>query len=226
MSTARWFTSLVRSNPELHRLVYDFNHYPHRWARTEWLEDCALSAAASPLLEQSARGRARLGRHYCTTLGLKDHFWDFEAGHRRLALLPHATLAQLGIFAGAALHWMSLARCVTQTQNRATIGQIGPAAFSYGMRRGRTLLGASGLGTPGLPTALDHDTVSAAGWKIITACLRDESPAVFRRFRLKSPRSFDLRDEGDLALIPATAWAFVQPIITDILPLSDQRCFA
>ncbi len=226
MSTASWFHTLARSNPELHRLVYDFNHYPHRWARTEWLDDCATSAPAISMLEQSPRGRARLGRHYCGALGLKEHFWDFEATHRRLALLPHTTLAQLGLYVGAALHWMSLARCVTQAQHRATIGQIGHGAYAYGLRRGRSLLGASGLGSPSLPCADDHANLPGAGWKILAACMHNESPAVFRRFRLKSPRNLDLRNGGELALSPDTAWAFVQPIITDILPRSDQRCFA
>ena len=226
MSTAHWFSSLARSNPELHRLVYDFIHYPHRWARTEWLDGCVASSPTIALLEQSPRGRTRLGRHYCAALGLKDNFWEFEARQRRLALLPHSALAQLGLFVGAALHWMSLARCVTQAEHRATIEQIGHDAYSYGLRRGRTLLGASGLGTPNLPSTEGHANLAVAGWKILAACLQQEPPAVFRRFRLKSPRDIELHDSGELALSPATAWAIVQPVITDILPRSEQQCFA
>lgn len=223
MSTPVWFGRLLRGNPELYRQIYDWNLYPHRWARPEWLATVpGADPALFPVLERTGRSRDRLGRHLRAALGLTETFWDLEPQPRRIALLPAATLEQLARFAGAAWHWSSLTRMVSQRDHRAVTARIGVDAHAFALRRGRALLGPAGLPAPATPAAPDSDQVPAAGWTLIASCLGAEPAPVLARARLKFPRDVAVGDP-----VPATqAWNLLQPILHETLPASDRPCFA
>lgn len=223
MSTSVWFGSLLKGNPELYRQIYDWNLYPHRWVRPEWLATVpGAEPALVPLLERTERGRERLGRHVRAALGLTDTFWDFEQRPRRLALLPAATLEHLARFAGAAWHWSSLTRMVSQRDHRAVTARIGADARAFALRRGRTLLGPAGLPVPAAPVIPDSDQLTTAGWTLIASCLGAEPAPVLARARLKFPRALAAGE----AVPAAQAWGLLQPIIHETLPASDRPCFA
>lgn len=223
MSAPVWLGRLLRGNPELYRQIYDWNLYPHRWARPEWL---ATTQGGDPaiiqLLERTERGRERLGRHVRAVLGLTDTFWDFEPLPRRLALLPATSLERLAKFAGAVWHWQSLTRMVSQRDHRAVTARIGSEAHAFALRRGRALSGPAALPVPTGPVKPDSDQIPTAGWTLIASCLGAEPVPVLTRARFKFPRELTV---GEAA--PAThAWALLQPILQETLPDSDRTCFA
>ena len=136
MSTTRWFRSLVRRNPDLYRAIHDWNLYPHRGALPVRLIDAAVPEGVLTLLEKSAAGRARLGRHFRGALNLPTMCWDFQPANLRLALLPAATLARLAMFAGAARLWVRLARVVSRSEQRSLTEAVGSDAYAFALRHG------------------------------------------------------------------------------------------
>ena len=218
-----WLRGLLKGNPELYRQIYDWNLYPHRWARPDWLVSVpGAEGALVSLLERTSEGRARLGTHFRESLGLSDTFWDFEPRQRRLALLPANTLAQLARFAGATYYWNSLTRVVSQQRHQALTARIGADAHAFAMRRGRSLLSTTGLTPPGVSGRPDPDRMHAAGWTVIASCLTGEPAALLTRTRFKFPRGLTLEEN----LPPAQAWNLLQPILSETLPTSDRPCFA
>jgi hypothetical protein len=223
-----WFPALVSRHPDLFRAIYDWNAYPHRWALPAWLESIAVPTPVVALLEQTARGRERLGRHFRQALGLDAMLWDFVEPRRRLALLTAPTLSRLARFAGAALHAAPLARVVTKADRRRVADHIGEDAYAFALRRGlaRTLPELSAMITSdGDP--LPH--IETAGWHAVFASLSGEPAAVTARVRLKMPPA--------IAALPAFAtpteapsatasWAFIQPILREAATPAELRCFA
>lgn len=223
MSAPVWLGRLLRGNPELYRQIYDWNLYPHRWARPEWLATTpGVDPAIIQLLERTERGRERLGRHVRAVLGLTDTFWDFEPLPRRLALLPATSLERLAKFAGAVWHWQSLTRMVSQRDHRAVTARVGAEARGFALRRGRALSGPAGLPVPNGPVNPDSDQLPAAGWTLIASCLGAEPAPVLSRARFKFPRELTVGE----AAPAAHAWALLQPILQETLPDSDRPCFA
>jgi hypothetical protein len=223
MSAPVWLGRLLRGNPELYRQIYDWNLYPHRWARPEWLATApGLEPGVIQALERTERGRARLSRHGRAALGLTDTFWDFEPRPRRLALLPATTLERLARFAGAVWHWQGLSRMVSQRDHRAVTDRIGTDAHAFALRRGRALLGPAGLPVRTGPVKTDSDQLTTAGWILIASFLGAEPDPVLARARLKFPRELP---PGEAAPAPQ-AWALLQPILQETLPASDRPCFA
>ncbi|WP_414663710.1 SctK family type III secretion system sorting platform protein [Horticoccus sp. 23ND18S-11] len=227
MNPTPWLPSLLKDRPDLFRAIYDWNVYPHRWALPAWLEAVMLPAPVIALLEQSARGRERLSRHFRTALGLTDTSWEFAAPRRRLALLSAASLQQLASFSGAALHATRIAHAVTRDQRRALTTQIGEAAYDFALRQGRHHRGSSSWPWPETPTTDLGASVQHTGWKIVCDCVADEAPPLRRRFRLKVPREITFSDPAATAPeVAVVAWNFLQPITREALTREEQSCLA
>jgi hypothetical protein len=222
MSTSRWFSSLLRGNPELYRQIHDWNFFPHRWALPGWLHTVpGVSPSFCQALEQTPRSRERLGRHVREALGLTETFWDFEPKVRRLALLPATSLAKLAAFAGATYHWSALSRAVSRSAQQAVIARIGADAHAYALRRGRPLLSVAGVTPPSDDRTVDAAQIPATGWWLLESCLATEPAPLLPRARLKFPH-----DLPPTQTAPASgAWALLQPLISETLPPADRPCF-
>lgn len=226
MSTARWMQSLVKTRPDLYRAIYDWNAYPHRWALPAWLDVISVPAPVVALLEKTTRGRQRLSQSFRRALRLHEELWDFQSPRRRLALLPPATLERLARFAGATVLAPAIARIITRDERRSLTDRIGEDAYLFALRRGRLL-----TPTPELSAFLQRDgdlhaSVEHAGWRLLAACVEDESPALRLRFRLKTPRAVTLPAGGEAAPHRDAAWALVEPIVRETLSREELRCFA
>ncbi|MFO1450225.1 MAG: SctK family type III secretion system sorting platform protein [Opitutaceae bacterium] len=226
MSSAGWFQSLVTRRPDLYRAIYDWNVYPHRWLLPVWVEG-GLPEPVVRVLETSAAGRERLGRHYRRSLNLDEMLWDFESESRRLALLGARTLERLVRFAGATVQVHRLARVVAKEERRQLTARIGDDAYGFALRRGRLLAGSGAVPAEGASsTAALADEVMGSGWATLSACLAGEPEALRRRLRLKAPREVTLFSTKVDADASAQAWRMLKPICQDVLTPEENRCFA
>lgn len=212
----------------MYRAIYDWNVYPHRWALPAWLETASTPAPVITLLEQSARGRDRLSRHFRGALGLVDTCWDFSLPRRRIALLGAASLERLAFFSGAALLATRIAHAVTRDQRRALTGLIGEPAYEFALRHGR-----HHRAPPPPPPRENNGTdlgasVQQSGWKLVCDCVADEAPPVRQRFRLKVPPAIRFPDTSVDArgLHPDAAWDYLQPIAREALSREELSCLA
>jgi hypothetical protein len=220
MSTP-WLVSLVRENPELYRLIYDWNMYPHRWAHPAWLESVPLAEPTLRLLESSPAGRLRLSRFYLKALGLTSQCWDLAEPNRRLALLPAPSLARLAAVTGATLYWSHLARIVSKPRRTALAQVIGTDAYTFALRHGRALTARSAPPDPENPGDPGPE-ILLAGWRTVHSGL-GEDPAVQQRFRLKAPPDVPLTPSR---LSPADAWTLLRTLTAEILSPLDRRCLS
>lgn len=226
MNSTRWIHSVVNTQPDLYRAMYDWNIYPHRWAAPAWLAQAQVAPEAIALLEQSHGGRRQLSRHFRSFFALNELFWEFQEPRRRLVLLSVQSLENLARFAGASLLAARLARVVTKEDRRLVTERVSARAYDFAMRHGRLRAGTTGLESLASGEASLGDAVEQTGWSVLAACFREEAPAFWQRFRLKTPpeRISALPEENQVA--QAQAWTFVEPIAREILNREELQCFA
>lgn len=184
MSARGWSKTTVNTRPDLFRAVYDWNHYPHRWARQDRLADAALPLPVVQLLERTPAGRERLSRHFCSSLGLVGGFWSFEEPWRRLVLLSAGTLQLLARRIGAGWHASRIARVVTRLERQQVIAAIGEPTYAQLLRQ-RTA-DARPTWLPPVTSSLVQD-LESTGWSTLARALGHWPDDGWRRFLLKVP---------------------------------------
>lgn len=224
---AAWATKLVTGNPELFRLVHDFNLRPANWVETSRLSELPNAAVANGLL-QNGHGYAEVHAWAATALKLDQQpaCWDFAEPRRRIALLGHETLQRLAIFCGSALCWNRISTIIGKSQIAELKGAIGEHAYAFALRRGRMVV-PQPLPTPVGDNSTLNELIHTQGWRLLLGTMAGEAAAIMSRVSLKLPRHIDVPDEA--ANPPEgrdSAWSRVRKILPEVLNREELRCFA
>lgn len=223
-----WTISLLKSNPDLFRLIHDFNHRPGHWlhpSRAAALPDAELTA----VLLQRGHDLKRLNVILLEKLGLRElpPCWDFSEPRRRLALLRHDTLARLATFCGAALRWSRVATVIGRNQIAELKGAIGEHAHAFALRRGRLVVDPESAAQTTLPGRSLHEEIHELGWHTLLSSLSGESPALLSRLALKLPEDLPQPDYGSIgAETRDSSWQKLRKVLAEVLTREEMRCFA
>ncbi|MEG1610685.1 MAG: SctK family type III secretion system sorting platform protein [Bilophila sp.] len=140
-----FFVELLTGNPQLFQAILSFNGLSET-------QSCPLPAdlGESPCAGEYAAIKALwtnpvVRRRYPqqTAGAILPPFWDFAEESRRLALLPVATLQDLGDIFGAALHGETIARTIVRHDVLELRQGLGAALYDYVLQRGRYQAGSS-----------------------------------------------------------------------------------
>lgn len=145
-----------------------------------------------PAMRSSARGRSRVNQEVVTRFQLPSNgFYDFAPVHRRFALLPMETLAELLLYTGTAVFHSSFSRMVTKSERRALKEGLGEPLFEFAIRRTTFLRSLS----PEMPTSetISRQSLRQAGWQLLAGTLMQDSKQLLQRLQLKLPQ--DLTDQ-------------------------------
>src|SRR4051794_35939795 len=101
-----WYAEQAKVNPDLFRVIYDFNRRPQHWIHPSVVE----SLPHAPVLHALAstnHGASHVSAWLMRELGLDrdEASWMFEEPRSRLVLLSSSTLRRLASYAGAACCW-------------------------------------------------------------------------------------------------------------------------
>jgi hypothetical protein len=228
MNLPQWYAELASRQPDLFRLIGDFQGKPQHWAHPDRMATLPHGDVLA-FLANSPAGQKHASRWATTQLGL-DHvpaWWDFTPPRRRLVLMSWMTLEQLACYCGAAIHAAKIATIIARAQTLELKAAIGASAHAFALRRGRT------MSVPALPqlTAKREGSlgqqVLASGWATVLGMLSDEPSELMRRFWIKLPLAL----QRDLAPKLATeecdqVWTFVRKIGNEVFTQEEMACFA
>lgn len=228
MNLPQWYAELALRQPDLFRLIGDFQGRPQHWAHPDRLAALPHGDVLA-FLANSAVGQKHASRWATTQLGL-DHvpgWWDFSPPRRRLVLMSWMTLEKLACYCGAAIHATKIAATIARVQTLELKAAIGAAAHAFALRRGRMMT------APALPqlTAQGGESlgqqVLATGWATVLGMLSDEPAELLRRFWVKLPPS--LQQQATPKLAPEECdlvWTFVRKIGNEVFTKEEMACFA
>ncbi len=225
MST--WYAQQAKANPDLFRVVFDFNRHPQFWVHPEVMERLP-EATVVKALAGVTHGTSHLASWMCRTLELDAHepVWDFEEPRRRLNLLAPETLAKIARFAAAALSWPRIASVIGKVQIQEIKGTFGEDAHSFALRRARFIVPESDAVLPESDKSL-YDHAMELGWNLLTSAACDEADPIQQRFMLKLPVAIA---EKTLLRVPQDvrerAWNRIRKISTEVLTEGETKCFA
>lgn len=222
-----WYLQQAKQNPDLFRVVFDFNRRPQFWLHNEVVETLQ-QATVVKALSSASHGTAHLSAWLDKALGLDawEPEWNFENSRRRLALLSPETLARLARFAGAALCWPAIVSVIAKAQIHEIKAALGEDAHAFALRRARLLIPESEalLPPPAKPLAAHAVEI---GWNLVTSAAFDEAEPVQRRFSLKLPPTVAQRMAKTVASeARERAWSRVRKITTEVLTEGETKCFA
>lgn len=222
-----WYAGQAKTNPDLFRVIFDFNRRPQYWLHPE-VVSALPEAPVVKALSQSGHGQGHLSAWLLGVFRLNDceAVWDFQEPRRRLALLAPATLARLACHAGAALCWPRLAAIIGKQQIQEIKATLGEEAHSFALRRARLIVPeAETLNLD--PGAVLSQHVLTAGWNLLAAAAGDEAEGIRRRLSLKLPPAVQEKinwttepDQRDCA------WKRVRQISREVLTAGETKCFA
>lgn len=226
-TSGHWYLSQAKTNPDLFRVIFDFNRRPQHWLHPEVVAQLPESRVVQ-ILSQSTHGHAHLATWLTRTfkLDISESIWDFRETRRRLTLLSPATLFQLARFTGAALCWPRLAAIIGKQQIQSLKAALGENAHAFALRRARMIVPETETMQP--PQSINlTDHVLNLGWQVVINAAFDEEEAIRKRFALKLPIAVqenlyavttpELRDR---------AWSRVRQISREVLTEGEMKCFA
>lgn len=226
--SSAWAVALLQKNPDLFRLIYDFNNRPSLWIHPQRLEQMPHFNVIKNLNQSSAATRAGLEqwavRHFQLTNTTV--CWEFKEARQRLALLQHDSLAKLALYCGAALRWSRISMIIAKSQIAELKGHIGEHAHAFALRRGRQVVEQQEA-SQSLPYYSLNQEIHFLGWTTLLSCMGGESESLLSRMQLKLP---DKTPQPAYAEIKEaereSAWKKVQKILGEVLTREEMRCFA
>lgn len=225
MTIRAWYGNLSKENPDLLRVIHDFNQRPQYWVHPTVLSEVPFAEVVSHL--------TRHGRHQASSwvnrqLGLheKETFWDFEDPRKRIALLSHATLEKLARYCGAAQRWSRIASIIGKVQNQEIKAAIGEDAHAFALRRARQMVSQEEASQK-LEGRTLVEEILHLGWNTVTAALSGEPDSLLSRFILKLPTDA-LKSEMDEVPVEVrdSAWQRISRINKEVLTDGELKCFA
>lgn len=226
-SRGGWYAEQSRTNPDLFRVIFDYNRRPQHWVHSSVL-DALPHAPVIKALAQSPHGSGHLAAWLLQELKLLEHApcWDFEEPRLRLHLLSSPTLAKLARFCGAALCWPKLASIISKAEIQEVKAGLGEDAHTFALRRGRLVVQEKDTLLPDGSLSLVEHAIQV-GWALVQTAALDSNPALKRRFELKLPpgkaqpvaQGFDSAQRD-------SAWLRVRKITPEVLTEGEMKCFA
>jgi len=224
-SSNDWYVLQSKENPDLFRVIFDFNQRPQHWVHPQTLQGLPHSSVVRYLIESTHGGRflaawlakeCRLDQAGCC--------WDFKEPRRRLALLGADSLERLACFSGAALVWPRIAAVIAKTEIQQLKQALGEEAHRFALRRAQLIVPQE------TALALEegqmlHEQALGAGWNLLLDAMADDDLAVSQRIRLKLPPSAPAlpTTNGERQ---ALAWKRLRKIAPDVLTEGELKCFA
>ncbi len=220
-----WYVLQSKENPDLFRVIFDFNKRPQHWIHPRSLEGLTHAPVIRFLVE-SAHGGRHLATWMCKELRLDQagDCWDFKEPRRRLALLGAGTLEKLACFAGAALAWPRIAAVIAKAEIQQLKQALGEEAHRFALRRARLIIPQAETLQLEDGKRLDEQAI-AAGWGMVLDALVDEDPAISQRIQLKLPDSAPVMSAKDKE-VQNKAWKRLRKIAADVLTEGEMKCFA
>lgn len=222
-----WYVQQAKANPDLFRVIYDFNCRPQFWLHAAVMESLPHSGIVRALAG-ATHGGGHLSAWLSKTLGLAplEAEWDFQETRRRLALLGPASLERLACFAGAALCWPQLSAIIGRAQIQEIKIALGEEAYSFALRRARMLVPQQeSLVSAASESLVDH--VISTGWNLLATAASDDADSVQQRFMLKLPPAVAEKTVRPVeATLRARAWGLIRKISPAALTEGESKCFA
>ncbi len=222
-----WYVQQAKVNPDLFRVIYDFNCRPQFWLHSTLMEGLPQSGVVRALAG-ATHGSGHLSCWLSKTLGLDpgEVEWDFQEPRRRLTLLGPASLARLACFAGAALCWRQLSAIIGRVQIQEVKTALGEDAYSFALRRARLLVSQNdaAISVAGEPL-VDH--AINMGWNLLATAASDDADCVQQRFMLKLPPAIAKKTVRPVETeLRARAWGLIRKITPAALSEGESKCFA
>jgi hypothetical protein len=227
-TTTGWYAEQSKLNPDLFRVIFDFNRRPQFWVHPSVLASLPHAPVVTALAT-SHYGARHLSIWLAQQLGLNaaEDCWDFQEPRRRLILLSHTTLERLARFCGAALHWPRIASVIGRSDIQELKGTLGEDAHSFAMRRGRMVIQEDEAAKAGSSTASLATRCLQAGWELVITALANDPESLRQRLKLKLPSGDLATPVGDVS--PETrerAWQHIRKIGPDVFSEGELKCFA
>lgn len=222
-----WYASQAKMNPDLFRVIFDFNRRPQHWLHPEVVAGLP-QANVVRVLSQSTHGQSQLSSWLLRTLQLDDceGVWDFEVIPRRLALLSPASLERLARFTGAALCWPRISAIIGKHQIQELKANLGEETHAFALRRARMIIPEAETMTAQDDISLT-DQVHSLGWDVLISAINDGAEGLRRRLLLKMPLKMQCKVTTPLPPDQREkAWRRVRQINREVLTLGEMKCFA
>ena len=227
---SKWYVHQAKVNPDLFRVIFDFNRRPQSWLHPE-----VMSALPHRHLVQALSQTNHGASHLSGWLGRElkldsaETHWDFEEPRRRIALLSATTLHRLSCYAGSAACWPKIAAAIQRDELREVKATLGEEAHVFALRRGRLIVPEEETLSPPSGLSLAQHAMKV-GWQIVSAVVENDPATVQQRFALKLPPKVaeTLASEGS-GLSPefkSKAWQTLRKISNEVLTEGEAKCFA
>ena len=228
MTLQSWYATLAQSNPDLFRLIHDFNTRPQHWVPPQRLS-ALPNANVVGYLSKAGHSRALLGKWVFNQLGVDPDkaSWEFTEPRSRLALLSWEALEALARFSGAALRWSEIKSIIGKEDIQRLKARLGGDAHLFALQRGPFLRSAANLKTLGKNAPPLPDQAWLDGWGMVAKALAGEPLPTIERFLLKVPKEFrDVYSDNLPVEVRDGAWGFIRRVAQEVLPELELRCFA
>lgn len=223
-----WFTRQAKANPDLFRVIYDFNRRPQNWVHPEVLRALPNQEIINTL-STTNHGSSHLAAwlEHELNLDYADPCWDFEAPDDRFVLLSSGSLHKLACYAGAAAYWPRIATTISREDLLEIKTLIGEGAYVFAMRRGRTIVAESEAALPSNEQSLADHAIKV-GWGTVAAAVHDERSGVQQRFALKLPPAMEhllVKHAAASADEREEARRRLRKISPEVLTEGESKCF-
>jgi|GEM_PF-1735514 len=222
-----WYASQAKTNPDLFRVIFDFNHRPQFWLHPEVLARFP-EAAVIRVLATGTHGHHHLASWLTRALHLDacDPVWDFQEPRLRVALLSPETLTRLARYTGVALCWPRIASIIGRQQIQEIKASLGEDAYAFSLRRARFIVPENEVILPNQETSIT-DHVMDVGWNVLASSTGDESDAIRERLSLKLPLQVAKKVRWRVTPeLREQAWSRVRQISREVLTAGESKCFA
>jgi len=229
MSTCGWYATQAKTNPDLFRVIYDFNRRPQHWVHSSFVETLP-HAPVLKALATTNHGATHVSAWLMRELKLDqdEACWDFEEPRCRIALLSSDTLHRLARYAGASSCWPGVAATIGRDQLREIKATLGEDAHVFALRRGRMIVPESDTVPINGATSLAAHALDA-GWQMVVTAAFDERPAVQRRMALKLPPDVAQSIAAKVSTASDArekAWSRLRKITSEVLTEGELKCFS
>jgi len=239
MTGLHWLTGTIKAQPDLFRLINEFNQHPQNWVHPEVFEKVPENRLMH-FLAGTLSGRDISSRWVSSHLNLSDEnrFWDFEDEKKRLALLSWERLDQLARATGATLNASKILTLISKQEIRDLKNEVGLDAYEFSLRRGAHLKISDAMKefaeqwreheTSEMPERTLGKESTRLGWSVVRTSLGDGPKPLWQRFNLKIPPEFQdpLIGDSPVEENAVKCWEFVRVVAHKLLPKLELRCFS
>lgn len=184
--------TLLNQQPNLVRLVHEFNLWPTRYIHPTWIPRFIPENLFSQL-RTNRRGEKRLAEILLAKLDLhRELVMDFDALPRRLALLSAQELQTLRFLCGVALSAHHITAHIRAQEVLSLREKLGARAHAFATGKARFLLGtAATLFDDSHAIDSVQSCVSERGATALVEGIGDQPEPVMRRLQLKFAKNDD-----------------------------------